>query len=129
MMGRSLLERFTVGFFDRVLDVLEEASLPFVMCARWMSGGMPASLVWDIFWRTWIPFRICRRLRGRWSVWWDRRYGGDDEFHRSLDMNIGAMLTMTRDEMDRYLADLCRRRQEHHDRDLDERGRDPRGKV
>jgi hypothetical protein len=107
MMGRSTLERFTVGFFDRVLDMLEEASLPFVMCVRWMAGGLPASLVWDIIWRTWIPFRICRRLRGRWSVWRDRRYGRDD-------MNFGAMLTMTQGERDRYLTDLCRRRQEHH---------------
>ena len=121
-MRRTRRERFVVGFADRFFDILsdllEEMILPFSLISRWIRGKLPLWMAWDIFWSTWAPFRIVRRWYGRCLVWKDRRYRGHDEFHPSLDMNVRAMLTMTEDEQEEYLADLCRRRQGQHEADI-----------
>jgi hypothetical protein len=124
-MRRTRRERFAVGFADRFFDILsdllEEMILPFSLLSRWVQGNLPLGLAWDLFWSTWVPFKLCRRLWGRHLVRKDRAYRGHDEFHPSLDMNIRAMLTMTEDEQEEYLADLCRRRQAQHEADISRR--------
>ena len=121
-MRRSRRERLVVGFVDRLFDItgdlLEEFALPFLLLFRCMRGKLPLWMAWDIFQSTWAPFRIARRWHGRCLVWKDRWYRGHDEFHPSLDMNVRAMLTMTEDQQEEYLADLCRRRQAQHEADI-----------
>lgn len=51
---------------------------------------------------------------------WNRLYVRKDEFHSSLDMDVGAMLDMNPKQRARYIQDLVRRRQIAHKRDLDE---------
>jgi hypothetical protein len=118
-MRRSFRERLVVSLSNRVFDfvgkVLEEIFLPFSLLSRWARGKLPLWMAWDILRTTWAPFRIVRRWHGRYLAWKDRRYRGHDEFHPSLDMNVRAMLTMTEDEQEEYLADLCRRRQGQHE--------------
>ena len=118
-MRRSFRERLVVSLSDRVFDfmgkVLEEIFLPFSLLSRWVRGKLPLWMAWDILWSTWAPFRIAQRWHGCCLVWKDRRYRGHGEFHPSLDMNVRAMLTMTEDEQEEYLADLCRRRQGQHE--------------
>ena len=124
-MRRSFRERLVVSLSDRVFDfmgnVLEEIVLPFSLLSRWVRGKLPLELAWDLFWRTWAPFKLCRRMWGRHLVRKDRAYRGHDEFHPSLDMNVRAMLTMTEDEQEEYLADLCRRRSAQHEADISRR--------
>ena len=124
-MRRTRRERFVVGFADRFFDILsdllEEMILPFSLISRWIRGKLPLWMAWDIFWSTWAPFKFCRRLWGRHLVRKDRAYRGHDEFHPSLDMNIGAMLTMDKAEREKYLVDLRRRRQAQHEADISRR--------
>ena len=103
---------------DRLVDFLEELWLPFSLFLRWVRGKCPLWMVRDILWHTWAPFKRFRRWRGRRMVKRDRSYTGHDEFHHSLDMNVEAMLTMDEVEQERYLADLCRRRQAQHETDI-----------
>ena len=53
-------------------------------------------------------------------LWWYRLWIRNDEFHHSLDIDVQAMLTMDREQKERYLDDLSRRRRIAHERDLDE---------
>ena len=121
-MRRTFTERFIVGLSDRVFnaaaDFMEEVILPFSLLSRWVRGKLPLWMAWDIFRSTWAPFRRYRRWQGRRSVRKDQSYRGDDEFHPSLDMNVSAMLAMDDKEVERYLADLCRRRQRLHESDI-----------
>jgi len=114
-MRRAFTERVTVGLFDRLVDIAEEVILPFSLLSRWVRGRLPFWMALDIFWSAWAPFIFFRRMRGRFSVWRDRAYGGDDEFHPSLFMNVEAMLTMNEAKVTEYLADLARRRQRLHE--------------
>jgi hypothetical protein len=124
-MRRSFRERLVVSLSDRVFDFvgksLEEIFLPFSLLSRWVRGKLPLWMAWEIFWSTWAPIKFCRRVWGRHLVRKDRSYKGHDEFHPSLDMNVRAMLTMTEDEKEEYLADLCRRRQGQHEADISRR--------
>ena len=66
-----------------------------------------------------LPGKIKRRIWNkhillRWHRLWIRK----DEFHRSLDMDGAAMLEMNEQERSKYLADLARRREIAHQRDL-----------
>ena len=49
---------------------------------------------------------------------WDRLWVRKDEFHSSLNMDVNAMLGMSKKQRDAYIKDLCRRRQIAHERDL-----------
>jgi len=60
-----------------------------------------------------MSWRISLRL------WWHRLWIRKDEFHESLVMDSEAMLEMTQEECDKYRADLCRRRQIAHQRDME----------
>jgi hypothetical protein len=65
------------------------------------------------------------RLRYRiWNasilLWWYRLWIREDEFHRSLDMDLLAMRAMNKKQKERYLEDLSRRRRIAHERDLNE---------
>ena len=52
-------------------------------------------------------------------LWWYRLWIRKDEFHRSLDMDLLAMLAMNKKRKEWYLEDLSRRRRIAHERDLD----------
>jgi hypothetical protein len=104
-----------VRSMDKLVDFLEEIVLPFSLISRWVRGKLPLWMAWDILWSTWAPFILYKRWLGRRMVRKDRSYRGHDEFHHSLDMNVKAMLTMTKVEQKEYLADLCRRRQGQHE--------------
>ena len=53
-------------------------------------------------------------------LWWYRLWIRKDEFHRSLDTDLLAMLAMNKKQKERYLDNLSRRRRIAHERDLDE---------
>ena len=48
----------------------------------------------------------------------DRLWVRKDEFHSSLNMDVNAMLGMSKKQRDAYIKDLYRRRQIAHKRDL-----------
>jgi hypothetical protein len=63
--------------------------------------------------------------RTKWKIWnkniklaIDKKYNGNDEFHKSLDMDIFAMMVMTKEEQDAYLIDLRKRRNRMHEKTL-----------
>ena len=58
-----------------------------------------------------------KRLR----LWWYRLYIRQDEFHRSLNSDIEAMLVMDSSELKAYFKDLYRRRRIAHRRDMHRR--------
>ena len=66
-----------------------------------------------------LPGKIKRRIWNKhilllWHKLWIRK----DEFHKSLDMDPVAMLEMNKKERKKYFADLVKRREEAHQRDL-----------
>ncbi|MGM0408844.1 MAG: hypothetical protein ACQERU_12740 [Bacteroidota bacterium] len=66
-----------------------------------------------------LPGKIKRRIWNKHILlWWHRLYIRKDEFHRSLDMDGATMLEMNEQERKKYLADLVRRREIAHQRDL-----------
>lgn len=66
-----------------------------------------------------LPGKIKRRVWNKHILlWWNRLWIRKDEFHRSLDMDVSAMLEMKEQEVKEYLADLVRRRDIAHQRDL-----------
>ena len=66
-----------------------------------------------------LPGKIKRRIwNKRLLLWWYRLWVREDEFHRSLDMDVAAMLEMNERERKKYLADLVHRREIAHQRDL-----------
>lgn len=52
--------------------------------------------------------------------WWQRLWIRKDEFHPSLNMDVGVMYNMTENEKTEYLNDLVRRRNIAHERDIDD---------
>lgn len=68
-----------------------------------------------------LPDKIKRRIWNKHILlWWHRLYIRKDEFHRSLDIDGAAMLEMNKQEKKNYLADIVRRREIAHRRDLAE---------
>ena len=66
-----------------------------------------------------LPGKIKRCIwNKRILFWWHRLWIRKDEFHSSLDMDGAAMLEMNKQERKKYLADLVRRREIAHQRDL-----------
>lgn len=64
------------------------------------------------------PGKIKRRIWNRGiKLQYDRLWIRKDEFHPSLNMDIGAMLEMDPHQRKLYLDDLMRRRQIAHERD------------
>lgn len=111
------------AWFKRVLSFLfelfEEILLfPCSIIWRLARRRLTVGSSWDLYRNTAFVFRFFRRLRGRYQVWKDRRYRGNDEFHSSLDMNVSAMLTMSDKECLEYRKDLMRRREQAHIRNL-----------
>lgn len=101
------------------LEVFEEILLfPCSIIWRLARRRLTVGSSWDLYRDTAFVFRFFRRLRGRYQVWKDRRYRGNDEFHSSLNMNVSAMLTMSDEERRRYRKDLMHRREQAHNRDL-----------
>lgn len=54
----------------------------------------------------------------RLKLWWYRLFVRRDEFHRSLSTDADAMMVMNRQELDKYHADVARRRAIAHRRQL-----------
>ncbi|MFA5420519.1 MAG: hypothetical protein WC280_00630 [Patescibacteria group bacterium] len=50
-------------------------------------------------------------------LWWRRLWIRKDEFHHSLNLNCTAMIKMSKEERDKYLADIVRRRNIAHEKD------------
>ena len=76
-------------------------------------------LVWrieDVAGRVWYQLKL---LPYRPRIWWDTLWIRKDEFHRSLNMNISAMQRMNNADQKKYVADLARRREIAHERDLE----------
>jgi hypothetical protein len=59
-----------------------------------------------------------KMLKHRPKLFWDKLYIREDEFHKSLDMNINAMLDMSKEEQYEYLSNLNSRRQKAHLKDF-----------
>lgn len=111
------------AWFKKVLsfpfELLEEILLfPCSIIWRLARRRLTVGSSWNLYRDTAFVFRFFRRMRGRYQVWKDRRYRGNDEFHPSLNMNVSAMLTMSDEECLRYRKDLMRRREQAHVRDL-----------
>ena len=51
-------------------------------------------------------------------LWWNKFFIRKDEFHKSLNMDINAMLEMSKAEQESYIQDLVRRRNIAHERDI-----------
>lgn len=66
-----------------------------------------------------LPGKIKRRIWNKHILlWWHKLWIRKDEFHHSLDMDGLAILEMDKRELKEYRADLVRRRQIAHERDL-----------
>lgn len=52
-------------------------------------------------------------------LWWHKAWIRNDEFDRSLDLDAAAMMRMNKADREKYMADLMRRRNLAHERDLD----------
>jgi len=59
------------------------------------------------------------KLSTRLRLWWNKLYIRHDEFHKSLDLNIEALLDMTSEEQLVYKQDLLNRRITAHNRDIE----------
>ncbi|OQB09009.1 MAG: hypothetical protein BWY21_00968 [Parcubacteria group bacterium ADurb.Bin216] len=51
-------------------------------------------------------------------LWWHRLWIRQDEFHKSFDIDLEAMSCMSREEQEYYLAELTKRRNIAHERDI-----------
>lgn len=71
--------------------------------------------MWKIF--DWIIYQI-RLLRHRPRLLWHRLWIRKNEFHRSLSMDVDALLVMNESDRIAYMEDLIRRRNIAHKRDL-----------
>lgn len=58
-------------------------------------------------------------LKYRPRLMWHALFIRKDEFHKSLHMDVEAMLKMNKKQESKYLANLTRRRNLAHSRDLD----------
>lgn len=66
-----------------------------------------------------LPGKIKRRIWNKHiQLWWHKLWIRKDEFHHSLNMNGAAMLEMNEQEKEKYLADLVRRREIAHQKDM-----------
>ena len=59
--------------------------------------------------------KFTSRMRLFWAQMWVRK----DEFHRSLDIDMEAMMQMDREQQRQYLERINKRREIAHKRDLD----------
>ena len=50
---------------------------------------------------------------------WNRLWIRNDEFHKSLEIDVKAFSRMNESEREDYLFDLCRRRAIAHNRDIE----------
>ena len=64
----------------------------------------------------WVLYQA-RMLKHRPRLWWHRAFIRRNEFHKSLDTDLNAMMDMTRKDQQLYMADLVRRRNIAHERD------------
>lgn len=67
---------------------------------------------------SWVRYQA-RMLKHRPKMIWNRAFIRRDEFHRSLNMDVFAMCDMTDADRQRYIADMIRRRNIAHERDID----------
>jgi len=58
-------------------------------------------------------------LRHRPRMFWNKLWVRKDEFHKSLEMDASAMMTMSREDVQKHMDDLVRRRNIAHQRDLE----------
>lgn len=54
------------------------------------------------------------------KMWWYKLWIHEDEFHKSLDMDLNAMLVMNQKQLEKYWADLARRCDIAHRREFKE---------
>lgn len=75
---------------------------------HWLEFKESIEDVWYIIWN--------RTLK----LWWNKLWIRKDEFHPSLDLDFRAMLVMNKKQLDKYYADITRRRKIAHDREFKE---------
>lgn len=93
----------------KVLDAM------FLFLADWLFA-LVDRLARSILWLTYHM----KMLKHRPKLWWDRLYIREDEFHHSLDMDANIMMDMNERDREKYIADLVRRRQIAHDREMED---------
>jgi len=62
-----------------------------------------------------LKFRIYNKHILR---WWYRHFCHSTEFHRSLDLDIGAMMVMNEKELRDYLLEMIKKREIAHQRTI-----------
>lgn len=71
-----------------------------------------------------LPEKIRNIRRRFWNagikLWWYRLFIRKGEFHKSLDLDIDAMIVMDDEKLQKYCDDVVRRRLISHERDLAE---------
>jgi hypothetical protein len=79
----------------------------------------------DILFLLWLDIKTAiRNTRFRiWNkhllLWWYKLWVRKDEFHKSLNMDTGAMIVMNDKERNRYIDNLMKRRHIAHVRDME----------
>lgn len=71
--------------------------------------------VTDIF--KWLVYQL-KMLKHRPRLWWNKLFIRSNEFHSSLDMDAYALVDMNENDRKKYIADLIRRRNIAHERDM-----------
>ena len=79
-----------------------------IRALRWMEFKESIFNIKRIIWN--------RTIKRKWYKLWIR----EDEFHKSLDLDMNAMLVMTHEQLEEYYAEIGRRRKIAHDRDFKE---------
>lgn len=67
---------------------------------------------------SWVRYQA-RMFKHRPRMLWNRAFVRKNEFHNSLDMDVRSMYDMNTEDRQRYIADLIRRRNIAHERDID----------
>ena len=53
------------------------------------------------------------------KLWWYKLWIRKDEFHKSLDLDVFAMMEMDKKQMKKYIEDIAHRRHTAHLKDLE----------
>ncbi len=61
---------------------------------------------------------LLKKLYYKIKIWWDFLWIRKDEFHKSLNYDPFAAVYMNKEEHNRYLQNLSKRRQTAHERDI-----------
>lgn len=93
------------------LTVVEELQL-YWRVFRYYCYVVKRFLTRDMWWILWN-----RTIKAKWYAW---RQVPQDEFDKSLNLDMKAMLVMNEKQLHKYYADIQRRRKIAHDREFAE---------